>query len=99
MQKKSFENACGNCRHFRLHYIKYGRGTYAPLSYGHCVKPQRKSGTPLTRGALTTSRRNSPDNNVCYNMYYLLILYYKIILPASRLHPRRRSSVWSSRRQ
>jgi hypothetical protein len=36
------EKICGNCRHFRLHYIKYSRGTYRALLYGHCVKPRLK---------------------------------------------------------
>jgi len=30
------------CKHFRIHYIKYARGSYRPLSYGHCVKPWLK---------------------------------------------------------
>ena len=33
---------CGNCINFRLHYIKYSRGNYRALSYGHCVKPRLK---------------------------------------------------------
>ena len=33
---------CGNCKNFRLHYIKYSRGNYSALSYGHCVKPRLK---------------------------------------------------------
>ena len=28
------QNTCGNCRHFRLHYIKTGR-QYSPIHYGH----------------------------------------------------------------
>ena len=35
-------DVCGNCRHFRLHYIRRYRGCYAPLSYGHCVFPRSK---------------------------------------------------------
>ncbi len=33
---------CGNCKHFRLHYIKYASRHYHPLHYGHCVKPRLK---------------------------------------------------------
>lgn len=33
---------CSTCKNFRLHYIKYSRGNYTPLSYGHCVKPRLK---------------------------------------------------------
>jgi len=33
---------CGNCKHFRLHYIKYSRGRYSALIHGHCVKPRLK---------------------------------------------------------
>ena len=33
---------CINCKYFRLHYIKYARGNYSALSYGHCVKPRLK---------------------------------------------------------
>jgi hypothetical protein len=35
------EKNCGNCKHFRLHYVKAGRA-YRPLHYGHCVYPGRK---------------------------------------------------------
>ena len=35
------QNTCGNCRHFRLHYIKAGY-RYAPIRYGHCVFPRLK---------------------------------------------------------
>ena len=41
--------ACENCKNFRLHYIKYSRGNYSALSYGHCVKPRLK-------------KRNAEDN-------------------------------------
>lgn len=33
---------CENCKNFRLHYIKYSRGNYSALAYGHCVKPRLK---------------------------------------------------------
>lgn len=36
------ERLCKNCKHFRLHYIRYSRGNYFALSYGHCVKPRLK---------------------------------------------------------
>ncbi len=36
------EQICGNCRHFRRHYVRYARGRYMALLYGHCVKPRRK---------------------------------------------------------
>lgn len=36
------DKICGNCKNFRLHYIRYGKGDYRPLLYGHCVKPRLK---------------------------------------------------------
>lgn len=33
---------CKNCKHFRLHYIKYAKGNYSALTYGHCVEPRLK---------------------------------------------------------
>ena len=33
---------CGNCAHFRLHYIRLAKGRYHALRYGHCVYPRRK---------------------------------------------------------
>lgn len=63
MQKKSFENTCGNCRHFQLHYIKYGRGITIRSPMATASSPGAKNGMPLTVDALTTSRGNSPDNS------------------------------------
>ena len=37
----SKNNICKNCKHFRLHYIKFGRG-YREITYGHCVYPRLK---------------------------------------------------------
>ena len=34
---------CGNCVHFRQHYIKRGKDYYFPLEYGHCTFPRNKS--------------------------------------------------------
>lgn len=36
------DRMCKNCKNFRLHYIKYARGNYYGLKYGHCVKPRLK---------------------------------------------------------
>ena len=36
------EKTCKNCAYFQLHYIRYGRGKYSSLHYGHCVKPRLK---------------------------------------------------------
>ena len=33
---------CGQCRHFRRHYVKFGRNRYHPMSKGHCVHPRLK---------------------------------------------------------
>lgn len=33
---------CGDCAHFRLHYVRCGEDFYLPLCYGHCVYPRRK---------------------------------------------------------
>jgi len=32
-----------NCKNFILHYIKYARGNYSALKYGHCIKPRLKN--------------------------------------------------------
>ena len=32
---------CGNCRHFRLHYV-YVDGRFIPTCAGHCVHPRLK---------------------------------------------------------
>lgn len=32
---------CGDCIHFRQHYIKQGY-RYTPIYYGHCVYPRLK---------------------------------------------------------
>jgi len=32
---------CQTCKHFRLHYIKFGK-SYRALHYGHCVYPHSK---------------------------------------------------------
>ena len=41
-EKRSTET-CGNCRHFRLHYILRPNGSsFAPLHYGHCTFPRCK---------------------------------------------------------
>lgn len=39
--QKVFEKHCGDCAHFRKHYIKQGC-CYRPLIYGHCVFPRLK---------------------------------------------------------
>lgn len=33
---------CGNCIHFRQHYVKWGIDYYHPLQYGHCTFPRTK---------------------------------------------------------
>ena len=43
------KNLCGNCRHFRRHYIKFGR-SYQEILDGHCVYPMLKRREALTRG-------------------------------------------------
>ena len=35
-------DACGTCRHFRLHYGRYPDGSFFPLHYGHCTFPRCK---------------------------------------------------------
>ncbi len=35
------DNTCGSCKHFRQHYIKFGR-RYLEIAYGHCVYPRLK---------------------------------------------------------
>ena len=42
------DKICKDCKHFRQHYIKFGR-SYQEISYGHCVYPRlqkRESDTP-----------------------------------------------------
>lgn len=33
---------CPDFRHYRQHYIKYGKNYYLPISDGHCVHPRTK---------------------------------------------------------
>lgn len=33
---------CGNCIHFRRHYIRIKEEYYIPIAYGHCVYPKPK---------------------------------------------------------
>lgn len=36
------EEVCGDCRHFRLHYIRMTENYYVSIRYGHCVYPMLK---------------------------------------------------------
>ena len=53
------EQTCGNCRHFRRHYVRYARGRYMALSYGHCVKPRLKSREADTRACAHWQEKES----------------------------------------
>lgn len=33
---------CRNCKHFVRHYIRYKRGNYCAIDFGHCVYPRIK---------------------------------------------------------
>ena len=48
---------CGNCKNFRMHYIKYSRGKYVALMYGHCVKPRLKKDIMMTTHAPIGKKR------------------------------------------
>ena len=39
---------CGNCAHFRRHYVRVGNHQYLPLDQGHCVRPRLKGRTAQT---------------------------------------------------
>ena len=53
------EQTCGNCAHFRLHYIRRGR-RYFSLRYGHCVCPRlKKRGRPNGLPVLEIRRRGA----------------------------------------
>jgi len=41
------ESTCQTCKHFRQHYIKFGK-SYRAISYGHCVYPRLKKRESLT---------------------------------------------------
>ncbi len=36
------DRACKNCVYFRLHYVRYSRGRYREMEYGHCMEPRLK---------------------------------------------------------
>ena len=38
---------CKDCKHFRQHYIKFGR-SYREILYGHCVYPRLKKRESVT---------------------------------------------------
>ncbi len=35
------EKNCGNCKHYRPHYIPWGKG-FRKIPHGHCVHPRLK---------------------------------------------------------
>ena len=37
----SEQTICKNCKHFRQHYIKFGK-SYRDIAYEHCVFPRLK---------------------------------------------------------
>ena len=41
MNNQNLEQRCGICKHFRQHYIKFGK-SYREILYGHCVFPRLK---------------------------------------------------------
>lgn len=41
------EQTCETCKHFRQHYIKFGK-RYQPIHYGHCVYPRLKKRETIT---------------------------------------------------
>lgn len=41
LYEKNPVDCCGNCVHFRRHYVLRD-GYYMPLLYGHCVFPRLK---------------------------------------------------------
>ena len=46
------DKKCKNCANFMLHYVKYSRGKYKPLYYGHCVKPRLKKRDADTKACI-----------------------------------------------
>jgi hypothetical protein len=44
-------NTCSNCKFFRQHYSKWGRG-YAKINCGHCIKPMLKYRKPQTSACI-----------------------------------------------
>lgn len=40
--KPKFENCCGSCTHFYMHYVRFENGRYIPIDFGHCVFPRIK---------------------------------------------------------
>lgn len=42
------EKVCRACRHFRQHYVRFGR-SYREAHCGHCVYPRVKSRAPDTK--------------------------------------------------
>ena len=53
---------CLTCKHFRLHYIKYGR-SYSPIHEGHCVYPRLKQRRSETEACQHYSQKDTPDKN------------------------------------
>lgn len=37
------EERCGDCEHFRKHYIRMTEDYYHETNYGHCVHPRLKN--------------------------------------------------------
>ena len=50
------DSTCKTCRHFRQHYIRYGR-SYREAYCGHCVYPRVKQRSPDTKGCIYHENR------------------------------------------
>lgn len=54
------ELICRNCKHFRLHYVKFGRGSYRETYDGHCVYPRLKRRETTTKACENFKPRPDP---------------------------------------
>lgn len=68
------EKICGNCKNFRLHYIKYSRGHYVPLEYGHCVKPRLKKRIKSDKAVHIGVKNLS---NILKKRYFVWLIQYR----------------------
>jgi hypothetical protein len=57
---KREDRVCGDCAHFRLHYIRCEDGTYMPLHFGHCTTPRLKDRAEKQRCPHWTPKPETP---------------------------------------
>ncbi len=56
------EKTCGDCKHFRQHYIKFEK-TYREIQHGHCMLPRRKAREKFKDACAEFEQQNKTGNS------------------------------------